>query len=113
MLSPFYESIAGDAREEAARLVAEGRRFGFAFIDHDQRQVDALKYGAPPHGGIAWGFDRLIMLMSGLQPRFSAERARTLLKRTSVGPRDTVKSLSKGMVVQLHLALIAAAEYRL
>ncbi|MEM1165882.1 MAG: aspartate--tRNA ligase [Planctomycetota bacterium] len=27
--------------------------------------MDALKYGPPPHGGIAWGFDRLIMHLAG------------------------------------------------
>ncbi|MCU7370837.1 ABC transporter ATP-binding protein [Paucibacter sp. O1-1] len=55
----------------------------------------------------------LITLMSGLQPRFSAERARALLKRTSVGLNDKVKSLSKGMVTQAHLALIAAIDTKL
>ena len=54
--------------------------------------------------------DQLITLMAGLQPRFSAERARALLKRTSVGLRDRIKTLSKGMVVQVHLALIAAID---
>ncbi|CAD5366134.1 ABC transporter ATP-binding protein [Rubrivivax sp. A210] len=55
----------------------------------------------------------LIELMGGLHPRFSAERARTLLRRTSVGLTDKVKTLSKGMVVQAHLALIAAIDARL
>ncbi|PYE53042.1 aspartate--tRNA ligase [Deinococcus yavapaiensis] len=38
--------------EEQARA-----KFGFF--------MDALGYGTPPHGGIAWGFDRLVMVMSG------------------------------------------------
>lgn len=52
MQSRMFELIGMDEEEAQAR-------FGFL--------LKAFKYGAPPHGGIAFGYDRLIMLLAGTE----------------------------------------------
>ncbi len=51
-----------ELQERAFEVLGIGREEGrerFGFL------LDALRYGAPPHGGLALGLDRIIMLMAG------------------------------------------------
>jgi ABC-2 type transport system ATP-binding protein len=51
--------------------------------------------------------------VAGVHPRFDRAKAEGLLAKTAVGRNRRVRELSKGMVTQLHLALIMAIDARL
>jgi ABC-2 type transport system ATP-binding protein len=52
-------------------------------------------------------------VVSGLHPRFERARAEEFLRTTDIRMTSRVRELSKGMVTQLHLALILAIDARL
>ena len=54
----IYQSDLQEKVFEAIGLTKEEARAKFGFL------MDAFEYGTPPHGGIAFGLDRLIMLMA-------------------------------------------------
>ncbi|HXS26619.1 MAG TPA: aspartate--tRNA ligase [Steroidobacteraceae bacterium] len=87
MQSAVFE-LFGIRAEEAQR------KFGFL--------LDALRYGAPPHGGIAFGVDRIAMLMAG------AESIRDVIAfpktQTAADPlTDAPSEVAEAQLRELHI----------
>ena len=54
-----------------------------------------------------------VEFVAGVHPRFRPERAQEFLSRTTIKRTSRVRELSKGMIVQLNLALVMAIDARL
>jgi ABC-2 type transport system ATP-binding protein len=54
-----------------------------------------------------------IDFVAGVHPRFNREKAERYIANTSLKPSMKVKEMSKGMIVQLHLALVMAIDAKL
>jgi len=54
--------------------------------------------------------EQALTYMSGVHPNFNKEKAEAFLNKTNISSKSKIKHLSKGMVVQVHLALILAID---
>ena len=54
-----------------------------------------------------------ISFVEGVHPRFNRAKAEAYLSHTKLRPEQKVKEMSKGMIVQLHLALVMAIDAKL
>src|SRR5881398_3477196 len=59
------------------------------------------------------GVTHLLDCVQGVHPKFDRTRAEGFLARTDIKPTSKVRQLSKGMVTQLHLALVMAIDAKL
>jgi ABC-2 type transport system ATP-binding protein len=63
-----------------------------------------------PHWIKVW---QVLDYVAGVHPRFDRAKAEEFLSRTTIGRTRKVRDLSKGMVAQLHLALVMAIDAKL
>ncbi|QDP40707.1 aspartate--tRNA ligase [Radiobacillus deserti] len=126
------ESNPGEVRAQAYDLVLNGYELGGGSLRIYQKEMqekmfqtlgftkeeateqfgfllDALEYGTPPHGGIALGFDRMVMLLAG----------RSNLRDTILFPKTASASdpltdapgvVDEAQLKELHLALRPSAK---
>ncbi|HTG68433.1 MAG TPA: aspartate--tRNA ligase [Candidatus Udaeobacter sp.] len=124
----FFDTDPGQIRAQAYDLVLNGYEVGGGSMRIYKREVqeqmfkalgfsmeeaqekfgfllDAFEYGTPPHGGIAFGFDRLVMLLTG----------RTNLRETIAFPKtasatdllcDAPSEVELSQLEQLHIRTV-------
>ena len=57
----IHQAAVQETVFEALNIGPEEQQLKFGFL------LDALKYGAPPHGGLAFGLDRIVTMMTGAE----------------------------------------------
>ena len=57
--------------------------------------------------------EQVLQYVDGVHPRFNLEKANSIISRTNIRTDSKIKTLSRGLVVQLHLSIVMAIDAEL
>ena len=57
--------------------------------------------------------EQVLQYVDGVHPRFNLEKAKSILSKTDIKNKSKIKTLSRGLVVQLHLSIVMAIDAEL
>ena len=57
--------------------------------------------------------EQVLQYVDGVHPRFNIEKAKSILSQTDIKNKSKIKTLSRGLVVQLHLSIVMAIDAEL
>jgi aspartyl-tRNA synthetase len=108
-----YETASGSIRIHDSALQAKV----FSLLGLSQEQIEerfgffieALKYGTPPHGGIAFGIDRLSMILSGTENIRDVVAFPKTQDATDL-MSDAPTAAGEGQLKELHLSIVQKEE---
>lgn len=99
----IYRSELQDAMFRTLGLTKEEAQEKFGFF------IEALGYGTPPHAGIAWGMDRLAMILCGTEAIREVIAFPKTAKATDL-MADAPNTVSRDQLIELGLRLVGPVE---
>lgn len=99
----IYREEVQAAMFEALGMGPEEIKNKFGFF------IEALSYGTPPHGGIAWGVDRLVMLLAGTDAIRDVMAFPKTAKATDL-MAEAPSQVSREQLIELGIRLAATTE---
>lgn len=85
---------------KALRISPEEAKLKFGFF------LEALSYGTPPHGGIAWGVDRAVMILAGTDA-IREVIAFPKTQKASCQMSETPSTVDRDQLAELHIKTVS------